>query len=212
MTLYQYFHRIVGHQSGFRWKVSNGAHIVSESAETSKKWRRKTVSLKNQYEVDTRYSGYTTRPEIELCGIPTSDRFRDAINSFWVIQMALAADKGHVPASIDLRRNLWLDVSQEISRLHSGKPGALCSSGCWYSFEQDFALDGQDRLCLQGFPDRVSSDPDTNSVEKRRLAGEAYNLACYSTVAFAVYLNPWGAWWKNEFVKQVVCFTLGAQF
>jgi hypothetical protein len=163
--------------------------------EGMKQWRMNSNTLKQKHGLNE-YTGYTKRPEVKLSGVPQVPRLLDALDTFWGVRVMDAKDRMPPPTSAQLKKNLWLDLSQQIHRLHSGKPGVLCTGALWYNFEADVVLDGQDALSLQGFPDVVSKDVDLSASEKRRLAGESYHLGTFASVAFAVYLCPWGAWWK----------------
>jgi hypothetical protein len=164
--------------------------------ELDKEWRKHMNSIRNTYELSTEYEGYTKKPDIRLCGVPRIPRVLGAIDTFWGIKAKLANKGGKVVGNHQLKEGLWLDVSQQVHRLHSGRPGVLCTGALWYTFEFDCVLDGQDALALQGFPEFVASSDLFSSSEKRRLAGEAYHLGSFAAVAFAWYCNPWGQFWK----------------
>ncbi len=169
-----------------------------ESREALKEWIGRTNKIKQKAGLPIDYSGWTSRPDVKLTGVPDGRRYRDALDTLWGIKVNAAATGGRIPQSQDVRRGLWINLSQNVDRIgKSGSPGSLCTSGLWYSYEFDFALDGSDMLALQGFPQYLVHDPNLSSHEKRNLAGEAFNLPCFGLVMFALYLNPWAPWWKG---------------
>ncbi len=181
-------------------QVDNTASLTSVASyaavESSKRWRKNSNDIKQNNGVSPGFDGFTSMPGIECTGLPTLARTRDAVDTFWGIRMMSEAKKGKIVGVRAMRQGMWIDASQQVSRLHSGRPGALCTGGLWFSYEEDACLDGQDVMSLQGFPLSLSSDGRFSSSEKRRLAGEAYFLGSFGCVAWAWFLNPWGAWWK----------------
>jgi hypothetical protein len=121
----------------------------------------------------------------------------------WGVKVNAKAKAGRVPTSADVKKDLWINLSQNVDRIGLGKPGALCTSGLWYTFQEDTVLDGQDALTLQGHPESLAKDVALTSSEKRILAGESYQLACVGAAMFSIYLNPWGSWWKPGGTREV---------
>ncbi len=184
------------------FEVVNKTARVSETVEAGRAWRKHTRGVKDKYNIVdiTAKSPYTSRPEVKLLGMPRTDRFLDAVNTYWGIKLikAVAANKGY--SSSDLRSGLWLDVSQSIHRTasHLGGPGVLTTSSLPYSFEFDTVIDGEDMLSIQGFPKSVSMDDDFSSFEKHQLAGESFHLGVVGVESYALYLNPWAPWWQKQ--------------
>ena len=135
-----------------------------------------------------------------LVGVPDHPRFGDAVDVFWALKLNQAVKSGQGVSSAELRKDLWLDVSQQISRTatHNGLLGVLTTSSLFYSYERDCVLDGEDTLCIQGFPKAVSMDDELSNHEKQHLAGEAFHLGTVGSVIYAAYLNPWGPWWSGS--------------
>jgi hypothetical protein len=178
-------------------KVEAKSTSLYAARELDKDWRRHNSSICRKHGITDDYDGWSKRPDVLLSGVPRLPRVVQAIDSFWGIKAKMASKSIRAVGSAELKRNLWLDISQQVHRLHSGAPGVLCTSGLWYSFEHDQCLDGEDVMTLQGFPRAVASDTDFTSSEKRRLAGEAFHLGSFGIVAYAWYVNPWGRWWKS---------------
>jgi hypothetical protein len=175
---------------------STKANLVYEAREKQREWRKNSNSVKQKHGLPPDYQGFTTRDDVTLSGVPRTPRFLDAIDTFWGIKVLGTLRAVPAVTSAQLKEGLWLDLSQQVHRLKSGKPGGLCTSGLWYSFEADSVLDGRDVLALQGFPDSVSHDDEFSSSEKRHMAGESYNLSTFAIVAYAMHLSPWGPWWR----------------
>ncbi len=119
------------------------------------------------------------------------------LNINWALR--LSATRGTLLSSRELKKGVWQDLSQNLSRgrgLAEGLGGTLTKGSLWYSFDKDCVLDGCDALLLQGWPFDVAEDFAWSDAEKRELAGEGYHLGCFALVSVGFYLNPYGPWWK----------------
>ena len=135
---------------------------------------------------------------MKLRGVPDAPRAHEYLNMAWAKRWK---QFGPLTTSFALKEDLWLDISQCVSRRGTttgpafGKPGTLCTSGLWYSYSEDVVLDGADFFALQGWPRTIAFNSRWTSREKRKLAAEGFNLGCFGAVLFAFYLNPKGRWW-----------------
>jgi hypothetical protein len=73
----------------------------------------------------------------------------------------------------------------------------LTTSGIWYSYEFDLALDGHEWILLQGAPHGTTPETSFSSRQLRDLGGEAFCAPSITTFAYAMYLNPYGRWWQR---------------
>ena len=165
-----------------------------KSKASLKEWNLYAARARKKAGLSTTYNGYTTRADICLGGVPDLDRCRELLDLTWGVRIQEFSDRPDISSRV-LKKDLFVDLSQNPRSVRSCSGETLCTTGCWYSFEQDEVLDGCDTLCLQGMPAEVSFSPDLSQAEKRELAGESFHFACYTSVATAFWLNPWGGWW-----------------
>ncbi len=153
-----------------------------------------SAKLRQDCGVSTDYSGYTSRPELKLHGVPNLDSAYDKLNVKWALRLA---DKLPSDTSDDLKRDLWSDLSQNPHRGAKFSGGTICTSSVMYSFEKDCVLDGEDCWRLQGWPADFATSPEFSSAEKKSLAAEGFHLPSIAVIFAAVYFNPYASWWKT---------------
>jgi len=160
-------------------------------------WRKHRAKLAQDLGITAEYSGYTSRHDVKLVGVPKLATAHTVLNFAWAKRMQEFEDRPTTPSS-EMRRGLFANLSQSLIWHFSSVGGStLCASSAFYSFEQDCILDGTDMMELQGFGYVASRDRTFSSTEKRTLAGESFHLPSYGTVVFAFYLNPYAPWWKK---------------
>lgn len=81
-------------------------------------------------------------------------------------------------------------VSEYQEHIEAHTPGTHCTSGCWYSFQQDTTIDGHDCMRLQGWPCSLAEGTSANASDLKEIASEGYMLACMASVMLACVRNP----------------------
>jgi hypothetical protein len=94
--------------------------------------------------------------------------------------------------------NFFVNLSQGVQRRAWGPIGTFCSSSVWYSYEFDLVLSGYMMLRAHGVPINKDIQHKMTNSQMRDLAGESFSLPCVAAVVTAFYLNPWGAWWRED--------------
>jgi hypothetical protein len=136
-------------------KVEENASTFVEYAgrDAQKVWRQKSAASRSMNEVSSDFDGWTSRPDVKLRGVPRMSRAKNTLNVQWARRLGSARATA---TSLELRENLWCDLSQCVARKTAaagssfGLPGILCTSGLWYSFAADATLDGTDFCCPSG--------------------------------------------------------------
>ena len=96
------------------------------------------------------------------------------------------------------RANFWVDISQGVDRSPWGRLGVFCRSSMWYSYQMDLVLTGHDMALAMGLPTDSCPTMLLTDQKMRGLAGEAFHLANFMTVAWPYDMNPWAPWWKED--------------
>jgi hypothetical protein len=145
---------------------------------------------------------WTSRHEV-LCGKAVSPHQRQILNICWAWRLKQeheAADKANRRPLQDheLKKNLWADLSQGVSRRpwRLSSIATLSSSSFWYSFEFDSLLRPEHHLRAQGWPNDFVAR-GVSGPQLQDLAGEAYCLPCAASCLVAAHLSAGGAWWRN---------------
>ncbi len=97
----------------------------------------------------------------------------------------------------EARQNYYCDISQGVQR----KPfrfggGTFTTNSCWYSYQEDVTLDGEDVLRIQGAPVRTTTLGSFKDSDLRTCGGEAFSVPSIGTFLYSLYLNPYGGWWR----------------
>jgi hypothetical protein len=143
--------------------------------------------------VSASFNGWTRRKDVHLVGFPKTDRALDVVDVAWAARMA----KMPRASPSDMKRGYWVNVAQQVHRRPWGGPGCLTAGGVWYSFEHDCCLDGTDTLRLQGAPNNFVTR-GLSSSQLKDLAGEAFFVGSAGTCIAALYLCPYGPWWRAD--------------
>ncbi len=165
------------------------------------KWKSDGASARTNIGISSGFTGYTSRPDVRLIGVPALPRLHEALNLAWAKQMLVIANP--LATTSDLQKNFWFDVSQGVGRKLTsslttfGRPGTLCNGGLWFSFEEGVVLDGEDFLRLQGWPRAIYLDETFTSSEKRELGSEGFHLGCFASVLYGFYINKCAPWWHS---------------
>ena len=164
------------------------------------KWKTHSSRLRNERDLGPRSSPYTSLPEVQLKGLPATERQKDIVDvGFMFKRNRLLAETGKVPSTSGITRDLWCDPSQGIQRKPwSNHPCCLTQATEMYSYEADAVLSGLGHLQLMGFPsDCAPTDLHTESAY-RRLAGEVYSVPIMSLILTSIYLCPSMPWWRED--------------
>ena len=153
------------------------------------------MRVKNQIGRDTQ--AWTSRADVQLKGVPNVPRILDLLNVCWSLRLQKRSkEKTARTTTEDLRRDLWVDLSQGVARKPlKMKPHLFRTSTINYSYEKDQALSGKEHMMLMGWPGHVLTGFDDHLL--RTLAGECYSMPIATALDFIMYCNPWGEWWQQ---------------
>jgi hypothetical protein len=145
--------------------------------------------------MSTKSAPWTSNRSLSLTGVPQSQRVYDVLDVGW--QWRLKSLPSGTSTS-DARRGFWANCSQAIQRAPFFEDGGvITTSGCWYTYEHDFCLDGHDFVLLQGAPIGTTPASSFSARQLRDLGAEAFSAPCISCFTYAAYLNPYGSWWQS---------------
>ena len=128
-----------------------------------------------------------------LKGIPpSSNRCRDVINVAWFEARKRAGACGEDVAST--ARNLFVNISQNVDRVHAVKGLGTCTrNACYYSFEHDTTISSSVHMCSLGWP-RSHCGRSSDSV-LRDLSGDGVSMPLVMCIEEVLVCNPFAEWW-----------------
>ena len=92
--------------------------------DNAKAWRKHSAESRQRLDISVSYDGYTSRPDVKLVGVSNTVRCRDTLNINWAFKL-----QSMTGASSELRAGMWSDLSQNVQRGTTFRPGTLCTSG-----------------------------------------------------------------------------------
>ena len=173
-------------------------------------WRKHSKRVKHKYRLAEDFRPWTSRPEIQLSGLPDSGRQRDCIDTWLGAYMSLekkklntkAARQRHggevpLPSFKTLTEKLFCDPSQAVhrQRVHKGQPAVFCTGSQVYSYEKDVMLTGRNHLRLMGWGDEVKAAMNFSDNELRAMAGQSYSVPWIAGLHYCIWANPYHERW-----------------
>ena len=178
-----------------------------------------------QHPFRARHQQHVLRLDIaraRLLGVPRTQRVLDLLDVGWALRVACPAGAAAGPGggmrvsrgakrqpqegleqqpapqpTSELKRGYWANIGQSVLRRPFFRDGGcLATSGAWHSYEYDCAIDGVDAVLLQGAAAGSTPTASFTNHQLVCLAGEAFFAASVASFTYALYLNPYGLWWR----------------
>ena len=164
------------------------------------RWLQTSEAVRTKHNVPKATKPWTSKPNVQLRGVPGTPRVLDVLDTVWAIatqQAPRAASTGKIA------QGLWVDLSQDVQRqpvtAHARGKGlhGMATSSIFYSYSADAVLSGKAHLQLLGHPLSRMRRRFTES-QLRHLAGEGCSVPHAALAPFLMFANPHGQWWASE--------------